>query len=131
MSGSDDDGDLDVIELRGLRALGVCGVLAEEQARPQPIEVDIDARADLRSAAESDDLEDTIDYSALCAMAERIVSEEKFVLLERLAQRLAEGLMADERIQVITVSVRKLRPPVPQMLDTSGVRVTRTRADVR
>jgi len=40
-------GEPDRIELRGLRALGLCGILAEEGARAQPLEVDLDIVADL------------------------------------------------------------------------------------
>jgi 7,8-dihydroneopterin aldolase/epimerase/oxygenase len=123
-------GEPDRIELRGLRALGLCGVLPEEHARPQPLEIDIDVEADLAKPAASDKVEDTIDYSALCAMAERIISAERFDLLEALAQRLAEAVMSDERALSVTVAVRKLRPPVPHHLDTCGVRITRTRAQV-
>jgi dihydroneopterin aldolase len=120
----------DRIELRGLRALGVCGILPEEQVRPQPLEFDLDVVADVALPAASDRVEDTIDYSALCAMVERIVTEEKFALLEALAGRLAEAVMADARAQAVTVAVRKLRPPVPHQLDSSGVRLTRTREQI-
>jgi FolB domain-containing protein len=122
--------DTDLIELRGLRVLGLCGLLPEEQSRAQPLEVDIDVEADLSGAGASDDVEDTIDYSAICAIAERIISAERFDLLETLAQRLVEAVMADERALAVTVAVRKLRPPVPHHLDTCGVRIRRTRADL-
>lgn len=117
----------DVIELRGLRALGICGALPEEQERAQPLEVDLDVHADLAPAGVSDDLADTIDYGAIAEQVERVVTTERFVLLERLAQRLADVVLADARVDQVTVAVRKLRPPVPQMLDSSGVRVTRGR----
>lgn len=118
----------DVIELRGLRALGICGALPEEQQRAQPIEVDLDVVADLSVAGASDDLTDTVDYARLLAEAARIVVDERFVLLERLATRIAESVIAvDDRVRSVTVAVRKLRPPVPQQLDTCGVRVTRHR----
>jgi dihydroneopterin aldolase len=120
----------DLIELRGLQALGLCGVLPEEQSRPQPLEVDIDVEADLSVAAASDDVEDTIDYSAICAIAERIITAERFDLLEALAQRLVEAVLADERALAVTIAVRKLRPPVPHHLTTCGVRIHRTRADL-
>jgi FolB domain-containing protein len=119
--------EADRIELRGLRALGICGALPEEQVRAQPIEVDLDVLADLARAGASDDLDDTVDYGALAAGVERVVVTERFTLLERLAQRIAEVALADERVVEVTVSVRKLRPPVPQQLDTSGVRITRRR----
>ena len=120
-------GGRDVIELRGLRALGICGALPEEQVRPQPLEVDLDVVADLSAAGASDDLDDTIDYGALAAEAERVVTTERFTLLERLAQRLADVALADPRVVEVHVAVRKLRPPVPQQLATSGVRLVRGR----
>src|SRR5581483_9227757 len=55
----------DRIELRGLRAQGVHGVLPEEQVRAQPFEVDLTVEADLRAAGRSDDLADTLDYGAI------------------------------------------------------------------
>ncbi|MEY2433044.1 MAG: 7,8-dihydroneopterin aldolase/epimerase/oxygenase [Acidimicrobiaceae bacterium] len=117
----------DQIELRGLVAVGYCGALPEEQERAQPLEVDLVVALDLGRAGESDDLEDTVDYGVLCAMVERIITTERFTLLERLAARIAEVALADERVDEVTVAVRKLRPPVPQQLATSGVRITRRR----
>ncbi|MBI2710829.1 MAG: dihydroneopterin aldolase [Actinobacteria bacterium] len=119
----------DVIELRGLRLVGICGALPEEQHRPQPLEIDLDVVAELGPAGRSDRLDDTVDYGALCALVERVVTAERFVLLERLATRLAEVVLQDDRVERVTVAVRKLRPPVAQDLATSGVRITRRRGD--
>ena len=117
----------DLIELRGLRATGFCGALPEEQERRQPFQVDLDVEADLSAAAASDRLDDTIDYGALCATIQAVFDDERFVLLERLAARLIEVVMADPRVDAVTVSVTKLRPPVPHQLESSGVRLRRTR----
>ena len=118
----------DLIQLRGLRAAGICGALPEEQDRRQPLEVDLDVAADLGAAGRSDELADTVDYGALCAVVEGVLVGERFTLLERLAERLAEVVLAvDGRISAVTVAVRKLRPPVAQQLDTSGVRIERAR----
>ncbi|MFN8052826.1 MAG: dihydroneopterin aldolase [Acidimicrobiales bacterium] len=118
----------DLIELRGLRALGFCGALPEEQERRQPFEVDLDVETDLSAAGASDELGDTVDYGALCAQVESVVVDERFVLMERMAARVAEVVLADARIAAVTVTVRKLRPPVPQQLGTSGVSIRRSRA---
>jgi dihydroneopterin aldolase len=118
----------DRIELRGLRVAGICGALPEEQARAQPLELDLDVVADLGPAGRSDALADTVDYGALCQLAETVVAGGRFTLLERLASRVAEVVLGhDERVTGVTVTVRKLRPPVPQHLATSGVRVERAR----
>jgi dihydroneopterin aldolase len=63
----------------------------------------------------------------MAAAVERVVTAEHHQLLERLAERIAEEVLGDERVAAVTVAVRKLRPPVPQDLDTSGVRITRSR----
>lgn len=117
----------DVIELRGLRLRAVVGVLAWERRVTQPLELDLDVAVDLARAGASDDLHDTVDYGRLCAIAESVAVEGRFELLEALAEHLAaELLAADIRIGAVTVAVRKLEPPVPQQLATSGVRITRT-----
>jgi dihydroneopterin aldolase len=119
----------DRIELRGLRLAGVVGVLPHEQAQPQPLELDVDVHLDLGAAGTSDDLADTVDYGALCDVAEGVVGTTRYGLLEALAEHLARDLLgADHRIDRVTVAVRKLRPPVAQHLSTSGVRITRSRS---
>jgi FolB domain-containing protein len=118
----------DRIELRGLRLAGVVGVLPHEQAQAQPLELDLDLGLDLAPAGRSDDLADTVDYGAVCTTVEAVVGASSFALLEALAERVAAAVLdADARLVDVTVSVRKLRPPVAQQLDTSGVRITRTR----
>ncbi len=118
----------DCLVLRGLRVMALCGALPEERVRPQPFELDVDIGADLAPAGCSDNLADTVDYGVVAAAVEAVVEGEQFTLMETLAQRVAEACLAgDPRVQWVTVEVRKLRPPVPQHLSTSGVRITRRR----
>ena len=117
----------DLIQLRGLRVVGICGALPEEQERPQPFEIDLDVEADLSAAGSSDELGDTLDYGAIAARVEALVANGRFTLLEALAAAIAEVVLGDPRAQAVTVTLRKLRPPVPQHLETSGVRIRRSR----
>jgi dihydroneopterin aldolase len=121
-------GSGDRIELRGLRLAGIVGVLPHEQAQAQPLELDVDLHLDLAPAGSTDALDDTADYGAICQIAESVVTSSRCALLEALADRLAAALLeADPRLDAVTVSIRKLRPPVAQQLSTSGVRITRGR----
>lgn len=122
----------DRIELRGLRALGTHGALPEERERSQPFEVDLDLYADLRPAGRTDALADTVDYGAFAAAAVAVVEGPHAELIETLAERIAGAVLAaaGDRATAVTVTVRKLRPPVPLPLDTAAVRITR-RAGVR
>jgi dihydroneopterin aldolase len=117
--------DRDRIELRGLRVVGTHGVLPEEQSRAQPFEVDLDLEADLGPAGRSDRLADTVDYGALAEQVAAVVSGERHALLERLAARIADTVLDDRRVTSVTVTLRKLRPPVPVDMASAGVRVVR------
>ena len=116
---------MDRIVITGIRALGVHGVLPEEHARSQPFEVDVELEVDLRSPGESDELEHTVDYAAVAEAIVRVVESERHRLLERLATRLCEVCRADERVRAVTVTVRKLHPPVRAMLDHVAVTIRR------
>jgi len=114
----------DRIELRGLRVTGHHGALPGEQRRAQPFELDLDLRADLGPARASDDLADTVDYGRVAEVAGRVVAEERHHLLEHLAHRVAgEVLACDPRLAAVTVTLRKLRPPLAVEGATAGVRV--------
>ena len=115
----------DVIELRDLRVSAFCGVLPEETTRRQPFAFDLDVHVDLAVAAVSDELADTVDYGALCGLVAGIAAAERFSLLERFADRVAEAVLAVDRVEAVTVVVHKLRPPVAEALGTSGVRIHR------
>ncbi len=118
----------DRIEVRGLELLVFCGVLSEEQARRQPFLFDLDIELDMTDAGRSDDLDHTVDYGALCGRLAEVLHDERFTLIERMATRIAELTLAEfPRVESITVVARKLRPPVPQHVDTTGVRIRRSR----
>ena len=118
----------DLIELRGLQFVAICGALPEERDRAQPLEVDLDVEADQAAAGVSDALADTVDYGALCDAVAGVVLAGTPQLLEHLAATIATAVLAvDGRIAAVSVAVRKLRPPVTHALATSGVRIRRTR----
>jgi dihydroneopterin aldolase len=118
----------DQIEVRGIRALGIIGVCREERERPQPFEIDFDVDTDMSVAGETDDLADTIDYGALIGVVIRVVENERHLLLEKVASRLAEELLSfDGRVSAVRVTIRKLRPPVPYDVVTTAITVRRTR----
>jgi 7,8-dihydroneopterin aldolase/epimerase/oxygenase len=118
----------DRIEIRDLRVTGTHGVLPEEQDRPQPFAVDITAWVDMKAAQQSDDLADTVDYGALAQAAAEVVAGRSYRLLEALAGRLASALLiVDPRLEAVEVTVRKLRPPLPLDVASTGVRVRRSR----
>lgn len=121
-----DDG-ADRIEIRALRVVGTHGLLAEEEERAQPFEIDLDVSADLTAAGRTDAIEETVDYGAVVERASAVVTGRRYKLLEALAEAIAEAVMADHRVTSVSVGVRKLRPPVAADVASVGVRITRSR----
>jgi len=122
----------DRIELRGLRVVGTHGALPEEYERAQPFEVDLDLYLDLQPAGRSDILGDTVDYGGIVELVTSIVEGPHADLLEHLAERIADSTLARAMsisgaggIAAVTVSIRKLRPPVPADLASAGVTIHR------
>jgi dihydroneopterin aldolase len=116
------------IELRGLRVVAIHGVLEEERTRPQPFLVDLDVWID-PTAAMTDSLDDTIDYAAVLACANEVMTARSFQLLEAAAAAIGDAVLAsDTRANAVGVRVSKVRPPVPFDVDSVAVHLVRQRA---
>lgn len=117
----------DRIEVRGLRVEAVHGVLEEEQARPQPFEVDLDMYLDTADAVATDDLATTADYAAAIEAVVAVLRGAPHRLVESLAGAIADAVLGDPTLSEVTVTVRKLRPPVAHEVTSTGVRIHRRR----
>jgi 7,8-dihydroneopterin aldolase/epimerase/oxygenase len=118
----------DRIEIRALRIVATHGALPEERARAQPFELDVDLWLDTTGPGQSDRLADTVDYSAVVDRVAAVVRSTSFLLLEALADAVAAAVTGlDDRVGRVEVTVRKLRPPIPEDLASVGVRVVRAR----
>jgi dihydroneopterin aldolase len=115
----------DAIEIRGLRVLGRHGAAPGEQDQPQPFELELLIETPFGAAAASDDLGRAVDYSAVVNAVRDLVASSHFQLLEALADAVAATVLVDRRIDAVTVTVRKLRPPLAADVETVGARVTR------
>jgi dihydroneopterin aldolase len=118
----------DRIVLSNMRFNGRHGLYDEERAVVQPFEVDVELAVDLRSAGESDDLEQSVDYGPVYATVRRIVETESFRLLEAIAEAIGQALLADRRVTEVIVRVRKPNVRLGGPLDHAGVEITRRRS---
>ena len=117
------------IELRGLRVQARIGVTDAELEVDRELVIDIDLIPVSCAATETDAIEDTVDYSKVAATAEDLAREQPHRTLERLAARIAEGLIAGGECAEVGVRVAKPSPPMPQSVDAVAVRVARGAAD--
>src|SRR5687768_4286231 len=102
----------DRIALIGLRVRGHHGVLPEERRDGQDFLVDVVLRLDLRPAAASDEVADTVHYGELAERLSGVVSGEPVDLIETLAERLAAACLSYDRVQQAEVTVHKPSAPI-------------------
>lgn len=117
----------DIIRLEGLKVFAHHGVLEHEKTDGQVFFIDVTLHADLRSAGETDDLEATIDYGALALRVNEVVAGERWDLIERVAERVAEVALEHVRCQSVDVTVHKPHAPIPLPFRDVSVTISRAR----
>jgi 7,8-dihydroneopterin aldolase/epimerase/oxygenase len=121
------DERLDEVALRGLRARGRHGVFDWERERGQPFVIDVVLRLDTRPAAAGDCLGSTVDYGSLAEQVVAVVEGEPVALVETLAQRIADAVLAHPLVDETEVTVHKPEAAVTVPVDDVAVRITRRR----
>jgi dihydroneopterin aldolase len=116
------------IELKGLEFFAYHGVLPEEARLGQQFSVDVVLALDPDMQFESDAVESTVNYAEVFALVEAIFTGERFNLIERAAEAIAERVLADfEQVREVEVAVRKPAAPLPGVFDYCSAEVTRCR----
>lgn len=119
---------MDTIMIRGLRIYAYHGVKEEEKRKGQPFILDIDIKANLQTACESDDVADTINYSDVTKCITATMLAEKNDLIERAAERVAQAILTAFPATEVTVTLKKPRAPVGADFEYMAVSITRRRA---
>jgi dihydroneopterin aldolase/D-erythro-7,8-dihydroneopterin triphosphate epimerase len=118
---------LDRIHIRDLRVRCIVGVFEHERHQKQDVVINLTLHADLRPAGQSDRLEDTVDYKALKQDVIALAEESSCLLVERLAERVAEVCLSHHGVQRVDVLLEK--PGALRFARTVGVEISRGRAE--
>nr|WP_085022903.1 dihydroneopterin aldolase [Anaerovibrio sp. JC8] len=119
---------MDGIYLEGMDFFGKHGVLPEEQQLGQRFVVDLTLQLDLRKAGHTDNLENTVNYSAIYDRVKEIVEGAPVKLLECLADRIAQGIFEDfSLVEGLKVVVHKPGAPIPGVFKDVQVTIQRQR----
>ena len=115
---------LDKIHLKNMKFYAYHGVMEEENIKGQVFVVDMTLFADFRKVGRSDNLEDTIDYSAVYQCVKEVVTTNRFKLIEKLAYVISEEVIRQFRmVQQIQVVVKKPQAPIAGEFDYMSVEV--------
>jgi len=116
---------VDSITLRGLRVRARHGVMERERSTGQTFLVDVKACLDLSEAGNTDELRSTLDYGTLAEAIHRRVSGERWNLIERVAERVADLVLEDGRVVQVEVTVHKPEAPIGVEFGDVSVTVVR------
>jgi dihydroneopterin aldolase len=118
---------LDTITLTGLRASAFHGVFESERRDGQVFVLDVTVHLDFAAAAASDDLGLTIHYGELAEEIVTAVERDPVDLIETVAERIAEVVLAHRAARLVSVTVHKPSAPITVPFDDVAVTIVRGR----
>ena len=98
---------MDIIFINDLRVNAVIGVYDWERRITQTLSFDLELAADIRRAATSDDIADTVNYKAVAKRVLAFVEQSQYQLVESLAEHVAEIILREFPVPWVRLTVRK------------------------
>jgi dihydroneopterin aldolase len=98
---------MDIIFLRGLQIETVIGIYDWERKIRQTVILDLEMATDIRKAAASDDIADTLDYKAVSKRLIGFVEASEFLLVETLAERIAQIVIGEFGVPWVRLTLNK------------------------
>lgn len=117
---------MDTIRVKGIDCRVNLGVSEAERNARQRVEVDVELSLDLEAAANTDELDLSVDYHDLTSKIQTTAGSRPYRLVEALANRLCQVAMADSKVQRAAVTVRKFPAEMKEAVHCVEVILTRS-----
>jgi len=98
---------MDFIFLTGLTTDCIIGIWDWERRVKQKVVIDLEMGADIRRAARSDAIDDTLDYKRVSKRLLQFVGESEFQLAETLTERIAQVIVTEFDVPWVRVRLNK------------------------
>ena len=98
---------MDIIYLSDLRIDTVIGIYDWERRVKQTIVLDLEMATDIRKAAETDHIDDTLNYKAVAKRLIKFVEESEFQLVETLAEKITEIVLTEFNVPWVKLKLNK------------------------
>ena len=118
----------DQIQIKDLLLRTVIGINDEERRNRQDVLINIVLEADTRTAGDSDDIGDAVNYRTITKRIIQLVEGAQFYLVEKMAAEIAAICLDDPRVEAATVRVEK--PGALRFARSVGVEIRRSREDL-
>jgi dihydroneopterin aldolase len=98
---------MDTIFLSGLTTECIIGIWDWERKVKQKVVVDLEMAADIRKAAASDAIADTLDYKRVSKRLLQFIADSEFQLVETLTERIAQLVVTEFGVAAVKVRLNK------------------------
>lgn len=98
---------MDIVFINDLRIETIIGIYDWERKVRQTISLDLEMGADIRRAAASDAIEDTLNYKAVAKRLIAFVGESEYLLVETLAEKIAGIVLSEFAVPWLKLTVHK------------------------
>ncbi len=98
---------MDIIFLGGLEIEAIIGIFDWERETKQKIILDIEMTFDIKKAAQSDNINDTLDYKAVSKSVIQMVENSSFFLVEKLAEEITQLILNDFNVPWVKLTLNK------------------------
>ena len=116
---------MDIIFIEDLRAETWIGIYPREKAMPQTVEISLHIGVSTASAGASDDIGDTVHYGELCEAIRSSLKNQNFLLIEMLAEHVANLVLQD--FNTLWVRVKIVKPGILDGVKEVGVEIERSK----
>lgn len=115
------------IHLDGIRFRGRHGASRAERDLPQDFVATLDVELPIEALPRSDTRKGLVDYGALAELVVHEGTSQSYRLLETLAARLIDRILAETPSASVRVRIRKFGPPTPVSVDSAAIELFGTR----
>jgi len=98
---------VDIVFINDLRIETIIGIYDWERKVKQIISLDLEMGTDIRKSAETDAIEDTLNYKAVAKRLIAFVGESEYQLVETLAEKIAEIVLKEFNVPRVKLTLRK------------------------
>lgn len=114
---------MDRVFVEDLRVDVIVGIWDWERAMTQTVSIDLEMAWDIRAAAESDDINQTLDYRSVSKRVSAFLAKSNFQLIETMAEQIAALIQKEFNVTWLCVSIHK--PAAVRGARDVGVRIER------
>jgi dihydroneopterin aldolase len=116
---------MDIVFIRDLQIETVIGIYDWERKVRQIISLDIDMASDIKKAASSDNIDDTLSYKTVAKRLIAFVEQSEFELVEALAEKICEIIIGEFDVPWVRLTLNK--PGAVRGSKSVGVMIERGR----